>query len=263
MNKLSLDATVVSIDGLKVHALTLEEATRQAIRLSAGDVPALVVTPNTDHFLRWQTDGAFRALYSRAAMVVADGMPLVWLSKLDRTPLPERVTGIDLFSAVCERAAELGLPVAIVGGGPGVAGAAADRLIAVYPTLNVCLTASPGPEQLQDPSYVAQLAVDLNNQGAKIIALCLGSPKQEQLFAALEPLLQASVSLGVGAAVDFWAGRIRRSPRWLQHLGLEWAWRLASDPRRLWRRYILRNSRILSYIFRASVRHLGVRGSSN
>ena len=233
--------------GLQLSDVSLAEAARWAVDETAASQPRLIVTPNTDHFLRWQSDDVFRALYAHADLSVPDGMPLVWLGRLSGTQIRERVTGIDLFSQTCELAQQQRVGIAIVGGAEGVAESARSNLLSRYPTLDIYHVSSPTPAQLDDSEYVSALAAELDGRRRKIVALCLGSPKQEQLYSALRPHISDGVYMAVGAAVDFWAGTIDRAPAALQRLGLEWVYRLFREPKRLWRRYLVDDVRIVRY----------------
>ncbi|KZX21125.1 WecB/TagA/CpsF family glycosyltransferase [Rathayibacter tanaceti] len=214
-----------------------------------------MVTPNTDHFVRWKQSGEFRRYYGRASLVVLDGTPLVWIARWYGHRTASRVTGIDLFTEVCRRAALEDLPVAIVGGRPGVADRAAAELMRRFPGLRVPISVAPEPADLADDQYLASLSSTLREADVRIVALCLGSPKQEEVR---ERLLTVggtgAVCLGVGAAVDFLAGEVSRAPLFLQRLGLEWVHRLTREPGRLWRRYLVDAVHVLPSVV-AALRH--------
>ncbi|MBF4461888.1 MULTISPECIES: WecB/TagA/CpsF family glycosyltransferase [unclassified Rathayibacter] len=227
------------IERMPASITSLDDAAHAVLELARTGRDELVVTPNTDHFVRWKHSEAFRRYYGRASLVVLDGTPLVWLARWYGYATASRVTGIDLFTEVCRRAALEQLPIAIVGGAPGIADRAAAELARRFPGLRVPVVSSPGPAELADEAALAQLAASLRAADVRIVALCLGSPKQEEVR---ERLLAVggtgAVCLGVGAAVDFLAGEIPRAPLLLQRLGLEWTYRLAQEPGRLWRRYL-------------------------
>jgi N-acetylglucosaminyldiphosphoundecaprenol N-acetyl-beta-D-mannosaminyltransferase len=244
-----------TIQGLPVSLLALQDAVSLITEWAASARARLVVTPNTDHFLRWMRDASFRALYRRADLRTVDGAPLVALARAQGVPTPPRVTGADLFTATAASAAAVGIPLVIIGGGPGIAHLAGRRLEDGPAGARVAFTDSPRPQDLLDEEYVQRLARRLAELPTKVVALCLGSPKQEQLFADLERVEVvpfSGVYLCVGATVDFLAGRVTRSPFFLRRLGLEWLFRLALEPRRLWRRYLVDDVRILRYFVRAA-----------
>lgn len=221
--------------------------------LAGGPVGQLVVTPNVDHFLRWQKSAPFRALYESASLSLLDGQPLVWLATLEGIRTASRVTGADLIIRAMGRAAEERVPVAIIGGAPGIAEKAALNLVAQHPSLRIILAEGPSAEEVADERYVERLAAVLRAHPTKIVALCLGSPKQEALFQRLAPLGDGGVYMGVGAAVDFLAGNVKRAPTWMQKSGSEWLFRLSQEPRRLWRRYLVDDIAVLKYFMKALI----------
>ncbi|MGX5772899.1 WecB/TagA/CpsF family glycosyltransferase [Microbacterium trichothecenolyticum] len=238
----------VTLHGLQIDSVTLETAAKRVVHLAAAAKPQLVVTPNTDHFLRWQDSSHFRELYKPAALTLADGAPLVVLARWSGAGNLMRVTGADLFERAAEEAAANEIPFIIVGGAPGVGDAAADALRLRYPGLRVPLVSVPSREEVDDPRWIADLARTLAKYPSKIVALCLGSPKQEALFAKLkEASPGGGAFLCVGAAVDFAAGNVGRAPMWMRRIGIEWMYRLLKEPGRLWRRYLVQDVRLLQY----------------
>jgi N-acetylglucosaminyldiphosphoundecaprenol N-acetyl-beta-D-mannosaminyltransferase len=239
------------IFGMSIDWVSMSVAADKVIELAQGPRSHLVVTPNTDHFLRWQDSALFQDIYSSASLVVPDGMPLVWLARLKGITRAQRVTGVDLLGASAALAAESHIPLAIIGGAPGVAQAAAANLCQTYADLKIISTISPTAEELADESFIADLANSLAEFSPKIVALCLGSPKQETFYARIRSVAGPGVFLAVGAAVDFYAGTISRAPKWIQRLGFEWLYRLALEPKRLWRRYLVEDRKIVLYLARA------------
>lgn len=248
------------LDGRRVRLhdvpIDLVSATVAADRVEAAiteaRAPYCVVTPNTDHFLRIREDSRLRGLYESADLSVPDGMPLVTMLRAAGVATAERITGVDLFFETCRRLALTGGRLAIVGGQHGTAAIAAQALEAKYPGLEVPVTAEPSPDDLTDDAYLHDLSRSLHESGAGAVALCVGSPKQELLFTRLRDIgAPPAAYLCVGAAVDFAAGTLDRAPLVLQQAGLEWAYRLAKEPRRLWRRYLLNNTRVAPYVVRS------------
>lgn len=229
---------VVDLLGLAVHRVTNAEALAYALELARRPTSTLVMTPNTDHVLRAHRDPAFRALYEHADLVIADGQPVVWAARLLGRPLPERVAGSDLMPALCVAAARAGLTYFFVGGNPGDAQAAATALAARAGTDGCVGIDCPPMGFEKDPAYVDALLARIAAANPHIVCLGLGSPKQERLMVEWQPRIARGVILGVGITFSFVAGTVRRAPRWLQRLGLEWLWRVFREPRRLWRRYL-------------------------
>ena len=205
-------------------------------------------------------DAALQSVLESADMVAADGMPLVWLSRRRGAPWAERVCGPDVMLSLCDRGREIGMRHYFVGGRPGTPEALVERLGARFPGLAVAGTASPpfGPE---DPAETAAQIDAINGAMPDVVWIGLGSPKQEFWAAQHAGSLMAPLILPVGAAFDFHSGRLRRAPRWMQRAGLEWLFRLAVEPGRLFRRYVTTNVRFGYLVLREEVaRRLGRNG---
>jgi N-acetylglucosaminyldiphosphoundecaprenol N-acetyl-beta-D-mannosaminyltransferase len=209
-----------------------------------------VVTPNVDHVVRFHRDAAFRAAYGGAAFCVADGMPIVWASRLLRRPLRARVTGADLLPALCEMAASRGHSIFILGGGEGVAQAAAGALSRRFPRLRVAGTHTPPAAFGDDAGAVAAALEAVAGAAPDLLFVGLGSPKQELWVHAHWAQLAATVAVCCGAALDYAAGTQARAPRWAQQAGVEWLWRLMHEPGRLWRRYLVDDAAFLGIFLR-------------
>jgi len=199
-----------------------------------------VVTPNLDIWLRTRRSPAVHDVVTACDVVVADGMPLVWAARLGGTPLPERVTGAALVESLSERAAQHGWRVYVIGGGdPGTGEAALAALTARHPGLVAAGACTPEFGFDQDPAALDELVDRVVAARPNLILVGLGFPKQEHLGARLRKRLPATWVLGCGAGVQMAAGLQRRPPEWVQRRGGEWLWRLAQDPRRLVRRYLV------------------------
>lgn len=220
-----------------IHRHGFEEAVQEVVRLSVRPRPSFVVTPNADQVVNLEEDAALRAAYSRADLVVPDGMPIVWASRLLGAPLKERVTGSDMMPKLCEIAAQRRLKVFLLGGMPGVADRAAANLIKAYPGLRVTGTLCPPLGFEKDDAQNARIVETIRCSDADLIFVCLGSPKQEVWIDKHLAQFDKGVFLGVGAAIDFCAGTVQRAPHWMRRSGLEWAYRLSQEPRRLIGRY--------------------------
>jgi N-acetylglucosaminyldiphosphoundecaprenol N-acetyl-beta-D-mannosaminyltransferase len=217
---------------------------------------------NVHGVMEARQDSTLRAAYARAGLVVADGVPLVWVGRFGGHRTVHRVYGPDFMLLVNKQAAARGYRVLFYGGAPGVAEALADRLTARYPGLRVVGAESPPFRPLtaeEDRAMVARI----NASGADIVWVGLGCPKQERWMAEHRAALTAPVLIGVGAAFDFHAGRVGQSPRWLMAVGLEWLFRLMTEPLRLWRRYLLYNPLFVALITRQLLREVGRRRASS
>ncbi len=202
-----------------------------------------LVTANLDFLRRWVHDPAVRSLYGAADLRVADGMPLVWAASLLGTPLPERVPGSSIIYLLAGRAALEGRRIYLLGGDPGAAEGARTVLERHYPGLSVCGCACPWFSVPPTDEEIADAADDLARARPDLVLVGLGSPKQEYVIRALRghlgDTLPATWWMGVGITFSFVAGIVRRAPPALRRAGLEWVHRLAQEPGRLGRRYLV------------------------
>ena len=212
-----------------------------------------VVTVNADFVRLARQDADFRALLNTADLAVADGMPLVWLSRLRGTPLPARVTGLELVEESCRLAARLDIGVFLLGAAPGVASAAGRTLERRHPGLRIAGTYSPpfGPWSADD---TALAVAAIRDAGRCILFVAFGAPRQDRFIRSNLATLDIPVAMGVGCAFDLLAGEVRRAPAWVQRIGAEWLWRLAQEPRRLWRRYLLQDGPLVLRLALEAVR---------
>ena len=198
------------IGKLWVDVLRFEEALDAVEALVLAGQGGNVFTPNVDHVVSVETNHAFAQAYERAALCVADGMPLVWGSRLLGRPLPERVAGSDLVLPLLERAAQRGWRVFFLGADDGVADKAADVVRKRFGT-NVVGTDSPRIT-LGDTAQLEHIATQLNAAQPHLVLMAFGAPKQELLMDALRERIRPAVCLGIGASLDFIAGTLKRAP---------------------------------------------------
>jgi N-acetylglucosaminyldiphosphoundecaprenol N-acetyl-beta-D-mannosaminyltransferase len=192
-----------------------------------------------------QDDPELRAAVLGADFTVPDGKPLVWALRMLGSPLEDRVYGPDLMERACERAARSGQRFYLYGGrNPGALAELARMLRLRYPGLRIVGGYAP-PFRALTPSEDAAVAADINRSGADVVWVGIGVPKQEKWMARMREKLTAPVLIGVGAAFDFHAGLIPQAPPALQRIGMDWAFRLVHEPRRLWRRYLRYNPRFV------------------
>jgi N-acetylglucosaminyldiphosphoundecaprenol N-acetyl-beta-D-mannosaminyltransferase len=200
-------------------------------------------------------DAVFRAAVLSSSLTVPDGQPLVWALRALGHPLPDRVYGPELMDRACARAAQQGTRIFLYGGrSDAVLAELARRLRTRHPGLVIAGTHCP-PFRPLSAGQEAGVAEDINASGADVVWVGIGVPKQEKWMAAMRDRLEAPVLVGVGAAFDFHAGLVPQAPPRLQRLGLEWSFRLAQEPRRLWRRYVRYNPRFVLGFARQYARH--------
>jgi N-acetylglucosaminyldiphosphoundecaprenol N-acetyl-beta-D-mannosaminyltransferase len=209
-----------------------------------------VFTPNVDHIVVGEDNQTFRRAYGRVSLSLVDGTPVLWASRLIGRPLPEKVSGSDLVIPLVERAAAKGWRVFLLGGAPGVAARAAATLVERFPALIIAGTDAPRVDPDGDPAVRRAIAAGVAATHPDVVLVALGSPKQEIFCEEVRDLLAPAVLLGVGAGIDFVAGTAQRSPAWMSRWGIEWAYRLAREPRRLAGRYLLRDPQFLGILLR-------------
>jgi N-acetylglucosaminyldiphosphoundecaprenol N-acetyl-beta-D-mannosaminyltransferase len=217
--------------------------------------PHYVCVTGVHGVMESQRDGELRRIHNRAGLVTPDGMPLVWLSRLQGFHHVERVYGPDLMLALCERLAAKGYRHFFYGGAEGVPEQLASVLQKRFPGLQVAGTFSPPFRSLtaDEDDRIVQM---INAAAPDIVWVGLSTPKQERWMAGHRERLTAPVLIGVGAAFDFLTGRKPQAPRWMQRAGLEWLFRLLTEPRRLWRRYLINNPLFVALVV---LQALGVR----
>lgn len=229
----------VRLAGVVFHAVTEAQCIEHMISRSLAGCGGWVVTANLDHLRRLVREESYAQLCAGATMVVADGMPLIWASRIQGTPLPERVAGSTMTWKFSVAAADRGRSVFLLGGSPGTADAAAKVLRERSPDLRIAGTHCPPMGFERDQTKIDQIVELLVSARPDIIYVGLGSPKQEQLIKDLRSLLPGAWWIGVGVSFSFLSGDVRRAPRWMQRLGLEWVHRLVQEPRRLAGRYLV------------------------
>ncbi len=229
----------VPLLGVAFHAVTERQCIDHILDELDARRGGTVVTPNLDILRRCTRDVRFSALVAESNLVIADGMPLVWASRIQGTPLPQRVAGSNLISSLSAAAANRNRSVFLLGGSPGTAESAARILQERSPTLRVVGTHCPPMGFETDEAKLDEIIQMIIRAGPDIVFVALGSPKQELLVDRIRGVLPHAWWLGVGASFSFLCGEVKRAPRWMQHSGLEWVHRLFQEPKRLFKRYIV------------------------
>jgi N-acetylglucosaminyldiphosphoundecaprenol N-acetyl-beta-D-mannosaminyltransferase len=248
-------AASVTLAGVRFDALTRDGVVDRIFADLASGRGGWLVTANVDIARLLATEPAYAATCRFATLTVADGMPLLWAARLQATPLPDRVAGSDLVWLIAERAAREARSLYLLGGNPGAAEGAAERFRARAPGLRIAGISSPHVASEPRERELSDLRAELVRTGPDVVYVALGSPKTERLIAALRPHFPATWFIGVGISLSFAAGEVRRAPRWMQRTGLEWLHRLAQEPGRLARRYLVDDTgfllRLLASAWRA------------
>ena len=238
--------------GMRVDAVTPSVAVDRVLTWALEHHPAYVCVANVHMTMEAHDDPSFQKIVNAAPMVVPDGMPLVWALRALGVSDVSRVRGPDLAILVAQAAARHGVPVALYGGSASVVRDAAAFLADKAPGLDVREAISPPFRPLTINERDAHIA-RLVGSGARILFVGLGCPKQERWMAEHVVSIPV-VHIGIGAAFDIYAGRVPQAPAWMQRLGLEWAFRFALEPRRLFGRYVRHNPRFVVKFIRQWLR---------
>jgi len=232
--------------GVHLTAAGIESAVRTLLDLPKSGARTRVHFCNVNSLVMAQSDARLRQVFEPPAIVFTDGMPLVWLARLQGCD-DQRVTGPDVMESVIDAGREHGYRHFFYGGDPGVPEELVAALSRRFPGFHVSGTYSP-PFRPLTAAEDARVVEMINNASPDFLWVGLGSPKQESWLFEHRERLTVPVMLAVGAAFNFHSGRVRRAPLWMQHVGLEWLYRLQSEPRRLWRRYASTNFRFAAMV---------------
>ena len=227
----------VNILGVGVSAVNMEQALATIDTWVASRDRNYVCVCPVHSIMECRRSEEVRRSFNEAGMVTPDGMPVVWVAQAMGHHDVRRVYGPDLMLAVLRRERHRHF---LYGGGPGVAKRLAEVMTTRFPKLEVAGTIEP-PFASLDELCTPAVAQAINSGNADIVWVGMSSPKQDLWMARMRPLLDAPVLIAVGAAFDFHTGRVRQAPVWMQRYGLEWLFRLGTEPRRLWRRYLVDN----------------------
>jgi N-acetylglucosaminyldiphosphoundecaprenol N-acetyl-beta-D-mannosaminyltransferase len=215
--------------GIRFDDLTLDEAVQAGARLLSDSDFHYVVTPNPEFILSAETDLEFKTILNQADLVLPDGIGVVYSARILGTPLKERVPGIDFASGMLSVLNQRGGRLFLLGAKPGVAQQAGVNILEQYPNIVLCGTQDG---YFTDETAVVRMVADARPD---LLFVCLGAPKQEKWMARWGVLTGARLAIGLGGALDVFAGNVERAPERWQKLGLEWAYRLKKEPKRIGR----------------------------
>jgi N-acetylglucosaminyldiphosphoundecaprenol N-acetyl-beta-D-mannosaminyltransferase len=237
--------------GCRIDNLSMEETLGRIEDFIRSGKPHQHVVVNVDKLVKASRDEGLRRIINDCALVNADGMPVVWASRLLGKPLKERVTGVDLFEALMRRAGERGWRVFLLGARREVVAQVAETYRRRYPPLVI---AGWRDGYWQGEAEEAEVAAQVRASGADLLFVAIGSPKKEQFLGRWQATMRIPFAMGVGGTFDVAIGRVKRAPRWMQRAGLEWFYRFLQEPRRMFRRYFIEDMAFLWLLLKEAAR---------
>ncbi len=236
----------------EVDNLTMSEAIDAIDELIIKGKPSYAVTPNVDHIVRIERDRELAKVYEDADLIFTDGKPLVWISALFGKKIKEKISGSDMFPLICEMAAKRGYRVFFLGAAEGVADIAAQNLKKKIKGLQIIGTCAPPMGFEKNPEMLEKVLCAIKEAEPHILIVSLGCPKQEKFIHKYLNELNVPFSIGLGASIDFESGKVKRAPKWMREHGFEWLHRIFQDPKRLAKRYLIDDIRIIPIVFKYS-----------
>ena len=238
---------VIDFLGIKIDNMAASEILDSIDECIDRRTPCQVVGVNVDQALRVIEDEYSHQIFDNAEIVFTDGKPIVWMAKWLKRPIVEKISGPDLMLLLCERAAQKKYKIFLLGCAEGVAANAAKKLEEMYPGLQCVGTYSPPFGFEKDPEEMQKIITMLKESGADQLFVGMGSPKQDIFIYENMEKYQIPVSYSMGAAIDFIGGSVKRAPKWMSDVGLEWFHRMMQNPKRLVKRYLVDDRKILKY----------------
>jgi N-acetylglucosaminyldiphosphoundecaprenol N-acetyl-beta-D-mannosaminyltransferase len=239
-------ATTVRVAGVPLHAVDLNSARAHIDERIRERAPHYYIAINAAKVVEYHRDEALRAAIDDAHLVTADGQAVVWAARLLGQPVPERVTGIDLMQALLAHAAQRGYSIYFLGAKDEIVRACVRKAQGLYASLRIAGYRSG----YFHPDEEGDILAAIRAAKPDLLFLGFGSPAKEYFMHRHYRALGVPFVIGVGGSFDVFAGRVARAPRWMQRAGLEWAFRLGQEPRRMWRRYLVGNTLFITIIIR-------------
>ena len=228
-----------------INNITMKEAIDEVDKMIINKEKGYVVAINVDVVMKMEEDLLLREISDKANLTIVDGKPLIWISKLQKKPIVEKISGSDLVPNLCELANDKGYSIFIIGGKSGVADQAKIKLEEKYKRIKIVGTYSPPIGFENNEKELDTINQMINKAKPDLLFACLGCPKQEKWIYNNIEKYNAKVSICAGATVDFLAGNIKRAPKWISNIGLEWFYRFLQEPKRLFKRYFIDDIKII------------------
>lgn len=233
-----------------INNVTMSETTEAIMQMIAAGKKAYVVAINVDVVMKIEDDPYLKKIVDSADMVLVDGKPLLWISKLHGKPLKAKISGSDLVPLLCEIAVEKGYRIFIIGGKDGVAAKAKENLERKHPLIRIVGTYAPPFGFEKDDRELIHINHMISEAKPDLLITCFGCPKQEKWIYENINQYEAKVSICAGATVDFLAGNVKRAPRWMSEHGFEWFYRFLQEPRRMFKRYFIDDVKVLKLMWK-------------
>lgn len=233
-----------------INNMTMSETIDEIEKMLASNKKSYVVAINVDVVMKIEQDSYLKKIVDNADMVLVDGKPLVWISRLLGRPLKAKISGSDLVPLLCEEAAKKKYSIFIIGGRDGVALQAKKCLEEKMPAIRIVGTYAPPLGFENNEVELSKINEMISTEKPDILISCFGCPKQEKWIYENIEKYDAKVSICAGATVDFLAGNIKRAPRWMSEYGLEWFYRFLQEPKRMFRRYFVDDIKIIKLIWK-------------
>lgn len=231
-----------------INNVTMDETINEIERMIEQKEKSYIIAINVDVVMKIEEDEDLRNITNNANMVLVDGKPLMWIAKMKKNPIKEKISGSDLVPKLCEVSNEKGYKIFILGGKDGIAEQAKAKLEKQYKNINIVGTYAPPIGFENDEDELNIINKMINDANPDLLFACLGCPKQEKWIAKNIDKYNAIVSICAGATVDFLAGNVKRAPKWVSNCGLEWFYRFLQEPRRLFKRYFIDDIKIIKLI---------------
>lgn len=233
-----------------INNLTMNETIENIEYMIQNKKNSYVVPINVDVVMKIENDEKLKRIIDEADMVLVDGKPLIWISKIKKNKIKEKVSGSDLVPKLCEISNKKGYSIFIIGGKEGVAEAAKQKLKEKYSNINIVGTYAPPFGFENDQEELNKINKIISSVKPDLLFACFGCPKQEKWIYDNYNKYGAKVSICAGATVDFLAGNIKRAPKWMSDCGLEWFYRFLQEPKRLFKRYFIDDMKIIKLLFK-------------
>lgn len=231
-----------------INNLTMPETIDKIEKMISSKNKSYVVAVNVDVIMKIENDPYLKEIVDNADMVLVDGKPLVWISKIYGRPLKAKISGSDLVPLLCDVAAQKEYSIFIIGGKDGIAEQAQKRLESKLPNIKIVGTYAPPMGFEKDEEELNKINSMISKAKPDLLIACFGCPKQEKWIYENINKYDAKVSICAGATVDFLAGNVKRAPRWMSEHGLEWFYRFLQEPKRMFKRYFVDDVKILKLI---------------